>query len=335
MEIYGLRKSVIAGFQQNFPANNYMLLFIFNGTPPSDFNTLPFTKTYKSLVQNCVAAHKGVLNYPDVFSCNLSQAASLIKFGDLIANYNGETCSYYIDGVASGSVFPQHVVYAPQNIDHQNNLYGEYSALKTFEACMYKQSSDAGYTPQATFMPVNSNDDIIEYDYGRTVSVDFFAVNQGTAANTYMRNIAVEYFDGTNWLPVLTTPTNVGGFQLHKFNAVTASKFRARKIVSGAAGTVQLGMMYFGSTVFDENNLYYQDPAPTYAIAVPDFVSTTLIANLQAKLADGYGRAENVSEYFFMLMDASTIDGKVILSEPDSSQPSLKFNYNLINAELF
>lgn len=334
MQAIGINQTILAGFQMNFPANTNMLVYLFDTPIPTNFNDMGFTPTPANLIRNCSNAVLASLSYPTVTEAQLSHRATLIKSADIVAKYAGESVSVFTNGISSGTAYEDHLVYAPKQI----SCWNDYRDHKLFEQCLFKVSSDSNFATSNTYMAVSTTDnEAVEFDYNRSVEVNCFHVKQGTAANTFIRQIALDYWNGTAWVEILTTALNIAGQQFVKFNAVTATKFRMRKRASGTAGTVALAFAYFGKTGFVEGDKMYNMAVPQWAIIVPDYNATSVLTGLQARLLDTYSKNNVTSPDFAIMASASNLagTGRLRFNAPVQTQNDFKFDYYLAFGQLF
>lgn len=334
MQAIGINQTILAGFQMNFPANTNMLVYLFDTPIPNDFNDMGFAPTPANLIRNCSNAVLASLSYPTITEAQLAQRASLIKSADLVAKYTGEAVAVYQNGAVLGGTYENHLVYAPKQI----SCWNDYRDHKLFEQCMFKISSDSNFAASATYMTVSTVDnEAIEFDYDRPIDVNCFHVKQGTAANTFIRQIALDYWTGTAWTEILTTVLNVAGQQFVKFTEVTASKFRMRKRASGTAGTVSLGFAYFGKTGFAPEDVMYNMAVPQWAIIVPDYNATAVLTGMQARMLDMYNKNNVTSPDFAFMASASGLagTGRLRFNAPVQAQNDFKFDYYLAFGQLF
>lgn len=334
MQAIGINQTILAGFQMNFPANTNMLVYLFDTPIPNDFNDMGFTPTPANLIRNCSNAVLASLSYPTITEAQVSQRASLIKSADIVSKYAGEAVAVYTNGTSSGTAYPNHLVYAPKQI----SCWNDYRDHKLFEQCLFKISSDSNFAASATYMAVSTTDnEAVEFDYDRSIEVNCFHVKQGTAANTFMRQIGLDYWNGTAWVEILTTALNVAGQQFVRFNPVTATKFRMRKRASGTAGTVQLGFAYFGKENHVAGDVMYNMAVPQWAIIVPDYNGTAVLTNMQARLLDMYNKNTVSSPDFAFMVSASDLagNGRLRFNPPVQSQNDFKFDYYLAFGQLF
>lgn len=336
MEAFGINETLVAGFQMNFPTGNNMLVYLFDSDAPTDFNDMGFAPTAANLIRNCSNAVMANISYPTVRELQLTQRSSLIKGGDLVAKYIGEAVSVYENGSLVGSSFPDHAVYAPKAIINK----GDYRDHKMFELCMYKQASDLNFAGAASYITVSTDaNETIEFDYDRPVEANCFGIKQGTAANTFMRQMVLERWDAdtSEWVEIVTTVLNVAGYQIVRFAPVTATRFRVRKLASGAAGTVTLAFAYFGKFGHVPGDLMYSMAVPKWAVVVPDFTAAAVMTGIQNRLLDMYGNNTVITEDFCIMVDASDLlgTGRLRINPPVQVQRDYKFDYYLAFGQLF
>lgn len=334
MQAIGINQTILAGFQMNFPAGTNMLVYLFDTPIPNNFNDMGFTPTPANLIRNCSNAILASISYPTITEAQLAQRSSLIKSADLVAKYAGEAVSVYTNGVVTGTAYPNHAVYAPKQI----SCWNDYRDHELFTQCMYKISSDSNFNPTSSYFAIASVDnEAVEFDYNRNVEVNCFHIKQGTAANTFMRQIGLDYWNGTAWVEILTTALNVAGQQFVRFNAVTATKFRMRKRASGTAGTVLLAFAYFGKTDYAVGDLMYNMATPQWAVIVPDYTDATVLSGLQARLPDSFGKNNVTSTDFALMASASGLNGtgRLRFNAPVQAQNDFKFDYYLSFGQLF
>lgn len=335
MYVFGATETIVAGMQVNFPANTNMLVYAFDGVPPTDFNSMGFAPTAANLIQNCKNAFLTTVSYPSISEVQLTQRSTLVKGADIVAKYVGESVSVYQGGSVVSTNFADHLVYGPSNF----KAYGDYRDHKLFELFMFKQGNEANFAGLTTsFVTVSTNsNETFEFEYNRPISVNCFGIKQGTAANTFMRQMVIEQFDGTNWVELVTSVLNVAGYQIIRFPEVTASRFRIRKLASGTAGTVLMAFAYFGKFDYTAGDIAYNLQLPTWAVVVPDFTSATVLTNLKAKLVDSYGNNPFDSEDFCFLVSASGVagSGRLRFNAPVQANNDSKFDLYLAHGQLF
>lgn len=335
MHVFGATETMIAGMQVNFPANTNMLVYAFEGTPPTDFDDIGFSANAANLIQNCKNAFLTTLSYPSVSEVQLTQRSSLLKGADIVAKYAGETVNVYQGGSVVSTNFANHLVYGPSNF----KAYGDYRDHKLFELFMYKQSSEANFAGLTTsYVTVSTNtNETFEFEYNRPIDVNCFGIKQGTAANTFMRQMVIEYYNGSAWVELVTSVLNVTGYQIIRFPEVTATRFRIRKLASGTAGTVLMAFAYFGKFDYEAGDVQYNLAVPTWAVIVPDFTSATVLTNLKAKLIDSYGNSPFDTDDFCFLVSASGIggNGRLRFNAPVQANNDSKFDLYLAYGQLF
>lgn len=329
MKAFGLNQCIVEGLKNVTPTR--ALLYLFDGNMPADFNSLGFPSTAAGLIENCS-------NATFVTSYNITQdrmhyvgAGALIKSGDIVATYKGEVVAMRESGFTLAS-FPNHLVWYPKSIACKL----DYRDHNTFGACMYKTQGDYGFEGLDTFIGRTvDNNETIEFEYHTARTVDCFGIKQSNVAAQVMYQFAIEYFNGTDWVTIETSPANQLGYYIEKFTPVTATRFRIRKIATtGTAANVDIAFAYFGLIAFTNGDIRKNVVAPKYAILVPEHIGVATQTNLLQKQNDSYGNRNLTTEHMIMC-SAGTPDQNVYMRMNFPTTDELdKYGYYLVTGQI-
>jgi hypothetical protein len=331
METFGLNATITEAMKNTMPTR--ALAYLFNNTMPVDFNSLGFPLTAKGLIENCsnVLVLNSYFVNTEARSTYFTSSASLIKSGDVVAQYRGEPVTVR-EGANVSSSFADHVVWYPKSITCKN----DYRDHNTFTCFMYKTNGEYGFDGLDTFIArTTENDEAIVFEYDTELSVNCFGIKQSTTVGQVANQFVVERWDGNTWVSIETTPANQTGYLIIRFAEVTASRFRIRKIATtGAVANIDVAFAYFGKFGFAQNELRKNVVAPKFAIIVPEHISATTLNNLITKQNDIYGNRNSDTDHLIMC-SAGTPDQNVYMRVNfPSNDVNSKYNFYLVAGQL-
>lgn len=331
METFGLNATITEAMKNTMPTR--ALAYFFDGNMPADFNSLGFPLTARGLIENCSNAMvlTSYFAATDPRSTFFINAGTLIKAGDVVAQYRGEAVTVR-EGGNTNSIFADHIVWYPKSITCKN----DYRDHNTFTAFMYKTNGEYGFDGLDTFIArTTENDEAIVFDYHTALSVNCFGIKQSTTVAQVASQFAVERWDGNAWVTIDTTPVNATGYLILRFAEVTASRFRIRKIATtGTAANIDVAFAYFGKFGFAANEVRKNVAAPKFAIIVPEHILATTLTNLQTRQNDMFGNRNTDTEHMIMC-SAGTPDQNVYMRVNfPSSDEFNKYSYYLVTGQL-
>lgn len=330
METFGLNPTITEAMKNTMPTR--ALAYFFDSDMPADFNSLGFPLTATGLIENCSNAM--ILNSyfvnTDPRSTFYISSLSMIKSGDLIAQYSGEPVTVR-NGANTESSFEDHLVYYPKSITCKN----DYRDHNTFTAFMYKTNGDYGFDGLDTFIARNiENDEAIVFDYHTAIGVNCFGIKQSTTAAQVASQFVIERWDGSNWITLETTPVNQTGYLIMRFAEVTASRFRIRKLVATGAANIDVAFAYFGKFGHAENDIRKNVVAPKFAIIVPEHISASTQTNLMSKQNDIYGNRNSNTEHMIMCSAGNPVQNTYMRVNFPTQDAGSKYNYYLVTGQI-
>lgn len=331
METFGLNATITEAMKNTMPTR--ALAYLFDGNMPADFNSLGFPATARGLIENCSNAMVLTSYFvaTDARSTFYVNAGSLIKSGDVVAQYRGEAVTVR-EGANTSSIFADHIVWYPRSITCKN----DYRDHNTFTAFMYKTNGDYGFDGLDTFIGrTTENDEAIVFDYHTPRSVNCLGIKQSTVAGQVANQFIIERWDGNTWVLIDSTPANQTGYLIQRFADVTASRFRLRKVATtGTAANIDVAFAYFGKFGFTSAEIRKNVVAPKFAIIVPEHISSTTLTNLQTRQNDTFGNRVTDTEHMIMC-SAGTPDQNVYMRVNFPSTDEFnKYSYYLVAGQL-
>lgn len=329
MKTFGMNPTLVEAFKNIMPTRN--LAYFFDGAMPEDFNSLGFPLTAAGLIENCKNACVVTSYFTDNRNVNFVNAASLVKSGDLVAAYRGEAVTVK-DGASTQTSFDDHLVYYPSKI----TCKGDYKDHNTFMAAMYKTQGDYGFDGLDTFIArTTENDETIEFEYHTARAVNCFGIKQSATLAQVMYQFHVEYWNGSDWTLIETSPINQVGYWILKFAEVTATRFRIRKVsTTGTAANVDLAFAYFGKFNYIAGDIRKNVVAPQFAIIVPEHISTATLTNLISKQNDTYGNRNQDTEHLIMCSAGLPNQNVYMKVNTPSSDEYNKYSYYLVAGQI-
>ena len=329
MKTFGMNPTLVEAFKNIMPTRN--LAYFFDGAMPADFNSLGFPLTAAGLIENCKNACVVTSYFTDNRNVNFVNAASLVKSGDLVAAYRGEAVTVK-DGASTQTFFDDHLVYYPSKI----TCKGDYKDHNTFMAAMYKIQGDYGFDGLDTFIArTTENDETIEFEYHTARAVNCFGIKQSATLAQVMYQFHVEYWNGSAWTLIETSPINQVGYWILKFAEVTATRFRIRKVsTTGTAANVDLAFAYFGKFNYIAGDIRKNVVAPQFAIIVPEHISAATLTNLIAKQNDTYGNRNQDTEHLIMCSAGLPNQNVYMKVNTPSTDEYNKYSYYLVAGQI-
>jgi hypothetical protein len=329
MKTFGMNPTLVESFKNIMPTRN--LAYFFDGTMPADFNSLGFPQTAAGLIENCKNACVITSYFTDNRNVNFVNAGSLIKSGDLVAVYRGEVVSVK-DGASNPTAFDDHLIYYPRKITCKN----DYRDHNTFMSVMYKMQGDYGFDGLDTFIArTTENDETIEFEYDTPRAVNCFGIKQSTTAAQVMYQFHIEYWNGSAWTLIDTSPINQIGYWIVKFAEITATRFRIRKVsTTGTAANIDLAFAYFGKFGFSAGDIRKNVAVPQYAIIVPEHISAATYTNLLSKQNDTYGNRNQNTEHLIMCSAGLPSQSVYMKMNAPTTDEYNKYNYYLVVGQI-
>lgn len=331
MKTFGLNATFTEALKNTMPTR--AMAYFFNGTMPASFNALGFPLTTKALMENCANACMLSAYYSatDARSTFYTGISNLIKSGDIVATYRGETVTVK-EGPATSTLFDDHIVWYPKSITCKN----DYRDHNTFMACMYKTNGEYGFDGTDTFIArTTENDESIVFEYNTPRQVNCLGLKQSTTSSQVAYQFVVEYWNGSAWVTIDNTPTNQIGYLILKFATVTSNLFRLRKVsTTGTAANIDIAFAYFGKFNFIAADVRKNVAAPKFAIVVPEHISSATYTNLFGKQNDTYGNRNMDTEHLIMC-SAGTPDQNVYMrvNFPNTDEYN-KYGYYLVSGQI-
>jgi hypothetical protein len=327
METFGLNASIVAGIQNIYGSSG--VVYLFDSDMPENFNQIDT----KFLIENSrLISSVNLSAKPNTSYLSITSKGNYVKNADVIAKYKGEPAIYF-DGTKNFTAYPDHLVYYPKSITCKNDDR-DHQTLLNF---MYKQVDDYGYTGLDTNILRHVEDgEFIVFEYDQTVEVNCFGVKQDSANGTQFIKLDLEYWDQNTWIPITSTPNEINGYYIIKFNAVTSNKFRLRKSISAGTATVKIkvAFAYFGKIDYILSDIRINISEMKWGMLMPDPLSSYLNNAIQ-KQNDVYSQINQDTKHY-ILCSAGTMDAnkELKLSTKNLNSGSDRYGQTLILGQI-
>lgn len=327
METFGLNASIVAGIQNIYGSSG--VVYLFDSIMPMDLSNIDT----KFLQENSkIVSSVNLYVKPNTSFLFITSKGNYIKNADLIAKYKGEPANYF-DGSKSFTAFPDHVVYYPKLITCKNDDRDQQTLLNF----IYKNVDDYGYNGLDTnILRHTENDETIVFDYDSAINVNCFGIKQDYASGQQFVRLFLEYWNGSTWIQITSTPTEVLGYYVLKFSSITSNKFRLRKAISaGSVVTkIKIAFAYFGKIDYLESDVRVNIFDIKWGILAADPISNYL-PNAVQKQNDVYSQVNQDTKHY-VLLEAGSLSGntQLVLSEKNLNEEQDKYGQYLISGKL-
>lgn len=329
MKTFGMNATLVESMKNIAPTR--LFAYYFDSAMPANIQAIPFDKTAAGLIENCNNA--GMLNqyFTTNQSVNLTSVSNLIKSGDLVAQYRGEAVVFK-DGVTTATSFPDHLVYYPKSI----TCKGDYRDHNTFNSFMYKTAGDYGFDGLDTFIArTTENDEAIVFEYHTPRTVNCFGIKQSLTLLQTLFQFHIEFWTGSAWTLIETSPQNQLGYWLVKFAEVTATRFRIRKIsTTGTAANADIAFAYFGKIGFVGGDVRKNVAKPRWALLVPEHIAAATLTNLQLRQNDTYSSRFLNTEHMIMVSAGDLSESTFLRMNFHSTDEYSKYEYNMVLGQI-